>query len=174
MKEMIRIAITGPESSGKTALAQWVEKTFPEAMVVPEYAREFLEARLPDTDYSEEDLLYIGDAQRENMIQANAPIVVFDTDYLVLHIWMSEVFNKENSVFYKWFLEEKFDLVFLCAPDIDWQPDPLRENETDRWRLFERYETALQLAGKEYVVVSGRDESRVQPVLELIRSHINR
>jgi nicotinamide riboside kinase len=171
---MIRIAITGPESSGKTALAQLVGQTFPEAMVVPEYAREFLEARLPITDYSEDDLLHIGKVQHQNISLAKAPIVVCDTDYLVLHVWMSEVFEKEESIFYNWFVEEKFDLVFLCAPDIDWQPDPLRENETDRWRLFERYETALQLAGKEYDVVSGRDESRVQPVLELIRSHINR
>lgn len=171
---MIRIAITGPESSGKTALAQLVGQTFPEAIVVPEYAREFLEARLPITNYSEDDLLHIGQAQRHNISLAQAPIVVCDTDYLVLHIWMSEVFEKEESIFYDWFVEEKFDLVFLCAPDIDWQPDPLRENETDRWRLFDKYEEALKKLNRTYHTVSGRDDARTQPVLELIRSHINR
>lgn len=174
MKKAIRIAITGPESSGKTALAQAVGEAFPDTCVVNEYAREYLEARLPETDYSEDDLLLIGKTQRSNMLSANAAMVIYDTDYLVLHIWMNEVFKKEDSIFYKWFVEEKFDLVFLCAPDIDWRPDPLRENETDRWRLFEKYEEALMKIQREYYVVSGLDADRVQPVLELIRSHINR
>jgi len=174
MKKGFRIAITGPESSGKTALAHALAMCFSESQVVNEYAREFLEARLPETDYTKEDLLFIGDQQRLSMQAANSPLVIFDTDYLVLHIWMSEVFGDLHSVFYTWFKTEEFDLVLLCAPDIEWQPDPLRENETDRWRLFELYKSALEKEGKKYVTVKGEGEDRVSPVIALVQELVEK
>lgn len=165
MKKQLRICITGPESSGKTALAESIGKRFSETEVVYEYAREFLEARLPAMEYTKEDLLFIGEKQRQLICEARAPRVITDTDYLVLHIWMSEVFGDTQTVFLNWFKEDQPDLIFLCAPDIEWQPDPLRVNETDRWRLFELYEEALKNEGKSYTVVKGLGPQREEPVM---------
>jgi len=79
------------------------------------------------------------------------------------------VFGDTQSVFLNWFKEDQPDLIFLCAPDIEWQPDPLRANETDRWRLFELYEAALKNAGKSYTVVTGLGPQREEPVMISVR-----
>jgi nicotinamide riboside kinase len=58
--EKIKITITGPESSGKTTLAQKLAQTF-DTLWVPEYAREYIDQL--DRPYLEADLLEIARGQ---------------------------------------------------------------------------------------------------------------
>lgn len=157
---MLRIAITGPESSGKSDLSEWLYSCYPGSSLVSEYARVYLENRLPETHYDLADVMKIGEQQQELIQSAKAQLNFFDTDYLVLHIWLTEVFGVSNSVYGQLFLTERFDLYLLCAPDLDWVYDPLRVNERDRDRLFKEYESALMAAGLPYKIISGKGMAR--------------
>jgi nicotinamide riboside kinase len=173
MKKKWRIAITGPESSGKTDLAIWLTKRFEGAQLVKEYAREFLEKRLPETEYTLDDVLTIGTEQHRQIKEVDGDIVFFDTDYLVLHIWLKEMFGVHDSVFFQRFQQESFDLYLLCAPDLEWTFDPLRVNEYDRNRLFALYESCLKRAGKQYAIISGSGDARGHMALEAVTRLLN-
>ena len=48
----------------------------------------------------------------------------------------------------------------LCAPDIQWSPDPLRENPHDRERLFELYQSDLLCRKLPFTKIAGTGEQR--------------
>ncbi|MFT6355054.1 MAG: nicotinamide riboside kinase, partial [Cryomorphaceae bacterium] len=84
---MIRIAITGPESSGKSDLAKALANHF-DTVYALEFARDYLEEN--GSEYSFEDLNEICKgqiAQEEMALAAAKKICFFDTDMLVLKIW---------------------------------------------------------------------------------------
>ena len=66
--KQIKIAITGPESSGKTTLAKELAKYFKNSFLVNEFSREYLEKLT--RKYIFADLLNIAKGQRKNEIQA--------------------------------------------------------------------------------------------------------
>ena len=48
----------------------------------------------------------------------------------------------------------------LCDWQIPWEPDPLRENPTDREELFRLYQAKLKNYGIDYTAVSGSNMQR--------------
>jgi len=158
------IAVTGPESCGKTELCEALRSLYEGAVVVPEFARTWLESQSPGYHYTFEDVVHIA-REQTRLIQAarssNARIAFCDSDFAVLFIWMSEVFGKTDPEV-SWQLKNAhFDGVLLCSPDIPWEPDPLRENPTDRDRLFTRYEVLLQTTALPVFTISGLAQARV-------------
>lgn len=164
---MMRIGITGPESSGKTTLAEDLARVLGGALV-PEYAREYLELNGPGYQYS--DLMKIAKEQMRLIEKAKGDFVICDTEFLVLKIWSEEKFGHVDPTIESYFKKDLFDLYVLCSPDIPWEFDPLRENPSDRDRLFEKYDLTLNLEAKNSIVVSGDREKRLSSVLkEIVR-----
>ena len=56
----------------------------------------------------------------------------------------------------------------LCKPDIPWQPDPQRENPSDRDRLYARYEAELTNRGCLYSICEGSAQARLAQALAAI------
>ncbi len=138
-----RVAITGPESTGKTRLAAWLADKY-QTLWVPEYAREYLEKNGPD--YTLEDVVAIarGQLAQENAAAENTrEVLICDTDLLVTKIWCEVVFGNCPEWIEQQFLSHRYDLYLLCYPDIPWEPDPLRENPGDRGKLFALYRQTL-------------------------------
>ena len=81
------ITVTGPESSGKTAMATALSTEF-SAPLVPEYAREYL-SKL-ERPYIEQDLVEIAKGQAAAIAQVRVEsdeMIVMDTGILVIRIW---------------------------------------------------------------------------------------
>lgn len=155
---MLKIAITGPESSGKTTLAKALSKHF-DCPWVPEYAREYLSEK--DGNYSQEDLNSILKGQlklEEKCTAKNASFLFCDTDPLVLWIWSNAKFLTISSEINKAWLNHNYDLYLLLYPDLEWEFDPLRENKNDRMELFALYHEMLKTSGRSYVVIRGKDK----------------
>ena len=152
----MRIAFTGPESSGKTTLSLWLANELSGSTYVSEFAREYLEERQL-TRATEEDFKQIASIQCERFTQSKeSNYQIFDTDIFVLRIWNDEVFKlklPELEILPSY----KMDIHFLCAPDVEWEEDPLRSapNQDYRDNLFLKYKTELIQANSNFVVLSG-------------------
>lgn len=159
---MMRIGITGPESTGKSTLAVDLARAL-EGKLVPEFAREYLERN--GHEYQDSDLIQIAQEQKRLIDSATGDFVICDTEFYVLKIWYQEKFKSLNHLIEQYLSETQFDLIVLCYPDIPWEYDPLRENPNDRDRLFSLYLETIQNSGVEYVVVQGNRENRLKKVL---------
>jgi nicotinamide riboside kinase len=168
---MIKLAITGPESSGKTWLANWLSAKL-SAQMVEEQSRVYLMAKSNPNDYSVGDILAISELQNEaisTVLQSNATIVVCDTDFVVLDVWMQEVFGQKVEAFRVAQERVGFDVLILCKPDLAWEADPLRENEHDRDRLYSIYKSLIKERGYSYIEIEGMGEKRGELALEKLK-----
>ena len=167
-----RILILGPESTGKSTLAEMLAQHYAEPWV-PEVAREYLEKL--DRPYTYEDLLQIGKQQMnlEDELALTATRFLFcDTDLRVIQVWSRHRFGKVDL----WVLEEiaqrTYDLILLCAPDLPWQEDPLREHPELEMRqhFFEFYQHLTQASGFPWVLISGEKAERLSTAIEAVES----
>lgn len=174
---MRRIVITGPESSGKTTLAQDLAAHYGTAWV-HEAARNYLAARTASGSagaYEEGDLLAIARFQLRvedgcaAAIGKEDPQLLFcDTDLITIRIWGEEKYGRSDPWIVERTEQRPYDLWLLCAPDMPWEPDPLRENPHDRDRLFTVYERTLQRLKKPYVVMRGDRDARLRAAVHAI------
>ena len=161
-KTPLRIAITGPESTGKSQLARQLAEHYNESWV-PEYSREYL--MLSGGKYKFKDILAIAKGQYKNerkYLQEARNILFCDTDFFVTYIWEKVKYGKAH----KW-IEDKlmypgYDYTLLCGIDLPWEFDPLRENPYDRDVLFKMYLDELNLRNVNYSVIYGTGEERLR------------
>lgn len=170
---MRRIVITGPESSGKTTLAQDLAAHYGTAWV-REAARSYLEARASSA-YVENDLLEIARFQLRvedgcaALVGKEGPQLLFcDTDLITIRIWGEEKYGRSDPWIIERTEQRPYDLWLLCTPEMPWEPDPLRENPHDRDRLFTVYERTLQRLGKPCLVMRGDRDARLRLAVRAI------
>jgi nicotinamide riboside kinase len=146
---LLKIAFTGPECSGKTTLSLWLSAQL-QWTYLPEFARAYLEGK---AGYTHADLEFIAKKQLE--LSHGKEKCISDTELLVIHIWEEEKFGIASPHIGACFEADHHDLYFLCRPDFEWEDDPLRENPHDRERLFGIYLKKLQALNKPFVILEG-------------------
>lgn len=161
------IAIVGPESSGKTSLAESLAGEF-SVPWLPEYARQYLAGR---PEYSEADLEEIGRGQlaRESaFIAANPDFVVLDTDLIVISVWWHDRFGHVPA-WVKGHLDRQPPRHYLLTrPDLPWEPDPLRVSPLDRERLFGLYRELLSDRGFRFHEIYGQGAARLERAVSAV------
>tara|TARA_B110000438_G_C15744830_1_gene620214 strand:- start:361 stop:867 length:507 start_codon:yes stop_codon:yes gene_type:complete len=167
---MLRIAITGPESSGKTTLCSLLSQHY-NVSYIPEFARAYLEKT--QGKYKQLDLDNIAQGQLKSLFSFEDKIVICDTDFSVLEIWSKYKYNNVSEIIRELVNKELFDLHILCTPDIPWEEDKLRENPHSRAHLFELYQSSLSRNNKSFIVVSGTQQNRIEKSLKAIEELIN-
>lgn len=173
MSNLLKIAITGPESTGKSMLAQQLADYYM-TVWVPEFARvHLLNIGRP---YNYDDILEIAQNQRasEKAFEPLAKSVLFsDTELIVTKIWCDVKYQKCHP----WIVEEvknqHYDLYLLMDADLPWEYDPLREHPENRDYLLSLYKNELDLHGFNYEVVSGNGEARFQHALRYVEALID-
>lgn len=166
---MYKIAITGPESSGKTALTEALAKKL-NVSFSKEYAREYLMER--NGEYTIEDLDEIAKGQLINNqnYSEKENYFICDTEMLVMKIWSEFKYKKCSDFIQNALNNQKFDLYILCKPDIPWEDDPLRENSLDRGELYEIYLQELKKMNVLFIEVGGSLENRLDLCLGFLKS----
>jgi NadR type nicotinamide-nucleotide adenylyltransferase len=165
---MVKIALTGPESSGKTTLAQHLAAHFG-APCVQEFARLYLDSI--GRPYHAEDLPIIAHGQlgwEKALAKSNPPLLICDTDLLVLQIWSEFKYGHCQPAILQYLREADYTAHILCRPDIPWAFDPLREHPEQREILFELYLRALQQAGALFIIAEGAEEQRRQAAVRFV------
>lgn len=170
MQKPKRILILGPESTGKSTLAEDLANHFGEPWV-PEFAREYLEKI--DRPYRFEDLAEIGKGQlalEDQKAEKAQKFLFCDTDLRVIHIWSEHRFGKTDPYVLEEIQQRKYELILLTDTDLPWEPDPLREYPELEMRqyFFEKYRKLAEQSGFPYLIVSGDREKRLKDAVTAV------
>ncbi len=172
-KEIIRIAVTGPESTGKSTLSAQLSEHF-QTIWVPEYARSFLIET--GGKYKETDLLRIARKQQEieGISEGHANrILICDTEMIVLKIWSMVKYGRCHHEITERLSRQQYTHYLLCDIDIPWEDDPLREHPHFRNELFALYQQELKINGFPYTVIRGNESQRFSEAVETISALMN-
>lgn len=167
---MLKVAVTGPESTGKSWLASKLAVYYG-CLWVPEFARTYL-INL-GRKYTLEDVEYI--AQRQNQLIRSAmakesPVLFADTEMLVCKIWSEFVFGHCPVSIASLTESQQFDFYLLCDIDLPWEPDPLREHPDKRKELFSIYQDELTRRKWPFAIISGTGNQRLDNAI----LHVNK
>jgi nicotinamide mononucleotide transporter len=172
-----RVAVFGPESTGKTMLAEKLAAHFGEPGV-PEYARQF---------WDEHGGITLNDipgiAQRQGELEdagaAGAKRVVFcDTEALTTVLW-SELLYKDCPAAVRIAAERRarrYDLYLLMNTDVPFTPDPQRvfPDEAGRAKCMALWREALVFRDRPFVEIRGgwadRERTAIAAVEKLLGS----
>ncbi len=149
---MFRVGVIGPESTGKSTLATYLARRY-DALLVPEYAREYMERLAPSYQYTYDDVLAIARQQIDVLSSLQSDLVIFDTELIITKVWFMHKFGKCPDFLLQALHTYPMDMYLLCYPDMPWLPDPVRENPNIREYLFDWYEREIQALNIPYYII---------------------
>ena len=157
---MYKVGIIGPESTGKSVLAQDLAEQF-KGTYVPEYAREYVE-RKGSTEVTYDELCGIARHQIEEITslpfreEPEVGLYFFDTELIVTKVWFEYAFGQVPEWMEEAVRRYPMDCYLLTYPDIPWIPDPARCNGSEeiRLELFDRYEREINELDKPYFIIT--------------------
>ena len=166
---MIKVGITGPESTGKTSLAQALSSLY-KCPWVPEYARDYLENNF---NYTQQDLLRIANEHwnKMNEVENKYPYVFYDTEMTVIKIWSMFKYGSVDKEIIEKHQKQAIDIYLLCDIDIPWAYDPLREHPDNREELLQLYIRDLEAEGRNYYLLSGDLNERIKKVKGILKEY---
>lgn len=173
-----RVAITGPESTGKSELAEQLAIYYGTTFV-PEYARYYI-ARL-QRPYLPDDLVQIAYTQialedRYAQRYSQNGLLFCDTEMIVIKIWYEHAFGDLPPHLAQLFVNRltTYSAYLLADIDLEWKPDPQREHPYLRQYFFDRYYATLQQNAVSFSVISGSGSARLQNAVAIIDELIAR
>ncbi len=168
-----KIAIIGPESTGKSELSQHLAQHY-HTEWVPEFARFYLD-RL-GREYNQGDLKTIAEGQvnwEEDKLETANEFLFCDTNLIVIKVWSDHKYGNTDP----WILENlqtrSYDYYLLNNIDLFWRPDPQREHPKLRKHFFDIYQDYLESNSLPYAIVSGFEDVRKKNAIEAIENYFN-
>ncbi|PSR52193.1 ATPase [Adhaeribacter arboris] len=167
-EKTLTIGITGPESTGKSTLAEQLANYYG-AVWVPEYARAYLaDLQRP---YTQADVEKIAVEQLDRMNKALKPapkLVFYDTELLVLKIWLENAYGTSPAWLRQALHQQNIDLYLLMDVDLPWEPDPQREHPHLRQFFYDWYQRELLALKLNFVTISGSYTARFEAARQQI------
>jgi Predicted ATPase/kinase involved in NAD metabolism len=160
MSDVLRVALFGTESTGKSALAEKLAAHFGEPWS-PEYVRQFWDEHDGRIEGRDLDAIARGQVAGEERAAAAARRIVFhDTELVTNVLWADVLFPRECP---PWVREEaekrsrRMALYLLCAADVPFAPDPQRvfADEAARQTSARQWRAELERRGLPFVEISG-------------------
>lgn len=166
----MKIAIIGPESSGKSTLSEALATAIG-CRWVKEYARDYVEGlRRP---YNYLDVLHIARQQLKELTMPYAEgekHIIYDTDLIITKVWLEYKYGSCPE-WIKRVMGGPFsipiDLYLLCYPDLPFVADPVREHPNEREELYAIYLQEVKRTGLPYTIIRGAN--RLEQALQAIR-----
>lgn len=172
--DLVRVCVTGPESTGKTSLAQrlaeWANTEW-----VPEASRVYAERKVvPLTAHD------VGPIAREHIALADAAagraqargrsMLVLDTDLLSTVVYARHYYGAAPWWVERAERERRADLYLLCDVDVPWIPDGIRDRPENREAMLALFHRALASRHANVVRVRGGWEERWATARDAVRA----
>ena len=160
-----RVVLYGPESTGKTTLAQKLSDHYNEPWV-PEFARGYLQ-KIWDQEKrvcEPKDLLPIAIGQMEienEWIKKSNSLLICDTNLFETMVYSKYYYDGTcDPLLEKYALENRYDLYLLTNIDIPWVKDDLRDKPNEREESFQIFKEELEKNNVPFKIVEGNFEKR--------------
>lgn len=158
--EVKKVAIVGPECTGKSDLAAFLASHY-KTTWVPEYARGYIDNLI--NPYTQADLTTIAHGQlrlEETWMQDANKLLICDTNLVVIKIWSEVKFGETDQAILESMAKQTYDLQLLTYIDIPWEEDPQREHPDKREHLYELYLKEVSAMSIPFVEIRGNREQR--------------
>lgn len=170
---MTTVCVFGPESTGKTTLTKRLATHF-NAPYVPEYAETIIRAKNGDISLDDMELIVKGHHKIiQQEMEKLPPLLLIDTDAIASKIWSNELFGKESPIIEDYIALQKFTHYLLMDIDLPWQDDVHRYRPNEREVFFEKCKSELIFRRKDYSIISGTGDYRLQNAIRVIEKLID-
>jgi HTH-type transcriptional repressor of NAD biosynthesis genes len=166
IRQIKLVCFYGPESTGKTAMAQKMAQRF-NTVWVPEVAREMISSNA----FSREDIIAIGREQTARVFalarKANR-ILFCDTDVITTQVYSRHYLGVVPPVLYEFEKMVQYDCYFLFDIDVPWVSDGLRDlgDQKKREEMLFIFRSELERRHLAYTLVQGNWTEREAIVLK--------
>lgn len=170
---MVRVVLTGSESTGKTTLAYQLGQHL-DAIVVPEFVRDYAArkgAPLEFTDHGEiaRGQMELEDAHIARAVDEGKPLIIQDTDLLSTVVYCEHYFGRCPDWIRTAAAERRPDMYLLSEIDVPWIADDVRDRGGERREeMQELFRGAVRKSGVPYQVILGSWGERYERAMEAI------
>jgi NadR type nicotinamide-nucleotide adenylyltransferase len=167
-KNIKKIAVIGPECTGKSELSTFLADHYKTAWV-PEYAREYLDHL--SRPYKQSDLIAIAHGQlhsEDTHAQRANRILICDTNLYVIKVWSLFKYGTCDPEILNAIATRQYDLYLLTYVDILWEEDPLREHPDKRQQLYDIYLKEMLHQAVPFIEIKGERQQRRKSALDAI------
>jgi NadR type nicotinamide-nucleotide adenylyltransferase len=166
--EIIKIAVVGPESTGKSTMSEFLANHY-HTVWVPEFAREYCEKLTDAPTWQDEINMFYGQlALEEEYLPKANKLLICDTTFITVKIWSDYTFGRSPQEVLDELPKHPYELYILLDIDLPWEEDPLRDFPHLREHFMEVWHKELKELNANYVTVSGAGDDRYQKAVAAI------
>lgn len=169
---VLRIVVTGSESTGKTTLARELAGHFG-ARWVPEQSRSYAERvrrelKADDVGPIASEQITAEDAALTEAIRHGDRALFFDTDLVSTVVYARHYYGSCPAWIEAEARARRGDLYLLADIDLPWQPDAVRDRPRARDQLHNEFRSTLAEFNAEVCAVRGSGHQRLQNALDCL------
>lgn len=172
-----KIAIVGPESTGKSWISERLARTY-KTICVPEYSREYCLNLHRAYTLQDELNIYYGQLALERSLEplARHNLLFCDTTFLTVKVWCDYLFGDTPQEVKDRLLQHRYDFYLLMNIDLPWEDDPLRDfpKPEQRSHFLEVWKSELDNLGATYQLISGLGEERHRNAKRAVDGWLNK
>lgn len=170
--KLIKIAIVGPESTGKSTITQGLAKHF-QSHWVPEYSRFYCASLTEPCTMQDEINIFHGQLALESAVETlvDNNLLFCDTTYLIVKIWCDYQLGETPPVVLKQLESYNYDFHILLKNDLPWEHDPLRDFEGMGDYFMDVWRKELDNLSANYVEIGGL-ENRLENAIAAVNTFL--
>lgn len=166
--KIIKIAIVGPESTGKSTMSAYLANHY-HTIWVPEFARGYCEKLTEPPAWQDEINMFYGQLALENELLPKAnKILICDTTFITVKIWSDYIFGRSPQEVLDELPIHPYDFYLLLDIDLPWEDDPLRDFPHMREYFMDIWYKELQALKARYELISGTGPERYDSAVAAI------
>ena len=165
---MIKVVLTGSESTGKTELAQRLGEHF-HAPLAEEFVRDYAAQRGGRLGFADHGPIAKGQmASEDAAIARGEDLVILDTDLVSTVVYCEHYFGRAPDWIEREARARAGDLYLLMSPDIPWVADGVRDRGEQRAEMHSLFKQKLEALRLSFVEIGGEREERFQSAVRAV------
>jgi NadR type nicotinamide-nucleotide adenylyltransferase len=170
-----RVCVLGAESTGTTTLAKALAEHY-HTVWVPEDGRMYSEGKVFGNTgalWRSEEFVHIAHAQcalEDSLAEGSNGLVIADTDAFATGVWHERYMGTRSPEVERIASRRHYDLYILTGDEIPFVQDGLRDGEHIRHAMHARFVERLTEDKKNFIIVTGSREERLQTAIVAIDS----